>query len=111
MSVVPIRCYTCLKVTGNLFDIFRHMTHTMSGREAYAEIERRTGKKLRNCCKRMLISCLDMTERQLYHEAPRLAHTTIKERRVSKLQEAPCADHNHGDCGEVVETSSSASSE
>lgn len=59
MSSIPIRCYTCGKVTGNKWERYLSLLS-----EGYSENESLTRLGLyRYCCRRMLLSHVDMIEK------------------------------------------------
>jgi len=64
--MIPIRCFTCTKVVGNLWEPFKQkLQDDRSPNEALYELG-----LTRYCCRRMLISHLDLTDKFLMYNCP-----------------------------------------
>ncbi|CAD2217298.1 DNA-directed RNA polymerases I, II, and III subunit RPABC5 [Angomonas deanei] len=56
--IIPVRCYSCGKVVGNLYDQYRQLLD-----EDYTEAEALDALQLtRYCCRRMLLSHIELTD-------------------------------------------------
>lgn len=63
MSLIPIRCYTCGKVTGNKWEQYLTLLS-----EGVSESDALTRLNLvRYCCRRMILTHVDMIEKILRH--------------------------------------------
>ena len=62
--LIPVRCFTCGKVTGNKYE--KYIEYQQQGFTA-AEALDKLGL-FRICCRRILISHLDLTESLLEHQ-------------------------------------------
>lgn len=59
MSLIPVRCYTCGKVTGNKWEQYLVLlSEGMSTSDALSRLG-----LTRYCCRRMLLSHVDMIEK------------------------------------------------
>ena len=59
--IIPIRCYTCGKVTGNLWEKYLGLLQTgKSEKDALDELNCK-----RYCCRRMLLTHVDLIEKLL----------------------------------------------
>ena len=59
--IIPVRCFTCGKVTGSVFEVY---TKLLS--DGYSEKDALDKLNLRRyCCRRMIISHVDLIEKLL----------------------------------------------
>lgn len=63
MSLIPVRCYTCGKVTGNKWQQYLSLLNEgMSENDALTRLH-----LIRYCCRRMVLSHVDMIEKIINH--------------------------------------------
>lgn len=61
----PVRCFTCGKVLGGCYENYRlHLKNDVSGQEALDLVGAQ-----RLCCRRMLISHVDLDDQQLLYQS------------------------------------------
>jgi DNA-directed RNA polymerases I, II, and III subunit RPABC5 len=58
--IIPIRCFSCGKVIGNLWESYTEKIKTVTPDEALNQL-----KLTRACCRRMLLTHVDMMDRML----------------------------------------------
>lgn len=64
--IIPVRCYSCGKVIGNLYETYQRLLD-----EDYTEAEALNMLKLdRYCCRRMILSHIDLLEDLMPYNAP-----------------------------------------
>jgi DNA-directed RNA polymerase I, II, and III subunit RPABC5 len=56
--IIPIRCYTCNKVIGNSYEIYKEIIKTKTSEEAFKEINIK-----KYCCKRMFLCHIDLIDK------------------------------------------------
>lgn len=64
--IIPVRCYSCGKVVGNLYEQYK----TLLDRD-YTEAEALAALKLeRYCCRRMVLSHIDLVDELIPYSVP-----------------------------------------
>ena len=71
--MIPIRCFSCGKVVANKWMKYQHSTKSIEkggeGRDPN-DVLNEMGYD-RYCCRRMFITCVDLTDELLMYDAPR----------------------------------------
>ncbi|EAN83740.1 putative DNA-directed RNA polymerase I subunit RPB10 [Trypanosoma cruzi] len=64
--LIPVRCYSCGKVIGNLYEKYQQLLS-----EDYTEAEALNALQLdRMCCRRMILSHIDLVDELLPYSVP-----------------------------------------
>jgi DNA-directed RNA polymerase I, II, and III subunit RPABC5 len=64
--IIPVRCYSCGKVVGNLYEQYQQLL-----REDYTEAEALDALRLqRYCCRRMILSHIDLSDDLIPYSMP-----------------------------------------
>lgn len=64
--IIPVRCYSCGKVIGNLWESYQRLIES-----DYTEAEALDALQLeRYCCRRMILSHIDLIEELMPYNAP-----------------------------------------
>mmetsp|Transcript_69654 Transcript_69654/g.81296 ORF Transcript_69654/g.81296 Transcript_69654/m.81296 type:complete len:98 (+) Transcript_69654:25-318(+) len=64
--IIPVRCYSCGKVVGNLYEPYRALID-----QDYTEAEALDALKLgRYCCRRMILSHIDLVDELIPYSVP-----------------------------------------
>lgn len=64
--IIPVRCYSCGKVIGNLYETYQRLLD-----EDYTEAEALNALGLeRYCCRRMILAHIDLLEDLMPYNAP-----------------------------------------
>ena len=66
--IIPIRCFTCGKVIGNLWDKYKQQ---LDEGKTICEVLDNLGLK-RYCCRRMLISHVDLIDKLLKYNSKKI---------------------------------------
>ncbi|RNF11755.1 DNA-directed RNA polymerase subunit [Trypanosoma rangeli] len=66
LMLIPVRCYSCGKVIGNLYETYQQLLS-----EDYTEAEALNALQLdRMCCRRMILSHIDLVDDLLPYSVP-----------------------------------------
>lgn len=56
--IIPVRCFTCNKVIGSLWEPYQELNKTMTNEEALDKLNLK-----RICCRRMFLSHVDLIDK------------------------------------------------
>tara|TARA_B100000686_G_scaffold354597_1_gene465718 strand:- start:4118 stop:4369 length:252 start_codon:yes stop_codon:yes gene_type:complete len=81
--LIPVRCFTCGKVIGHLEDVFKDLSKKMDTKDVFDKLGIR-----RICCKRMLISHVDLIEDIQKYEQTKIEKVDMQTNSEKKIVRA-----------------------